>query len=635
MSQKYTLELFSDAAIVQKGTPTEQQELRRLLQSQIDSWDSVYGESRIESLWNKLSKINLADAKTRADITAFITAERKLKGGNAGPEFENRFSIIEKYFALAEAADAKRNQKKGEVVNQSREDELELRKMQHSSDSKVTSSAKDPKRPEAASEREPKSVAYSREFLKKSKAELDAIKEKLKTSQPKLFELLESAIKNPTPQAVVALQTEIKKIDVRASVSRKGDPDGWFGPLTLAALQNIAQPKPSPSAAGGPAAASSSPPASAPSPGKPASAPAASSPPVPAETLSNLPTGRQVIFKEGAYYLTGPKGTLTRVEYGDILIRFGIQPKAGENLMKSTQQANNFALLLEAYAQMSPENQKKAQSAATALEAKMKAPDIQSGTSVISIDAEIIKLLQLPGSPHVGARGNTVAQKVARIFTPSADPVEQRAKVTQFIREEFAQYDLVANDIINRKWDGNIGAVSDEYFMKMATDIQGGNAVNTSPEYKILYEKIGADGLAKVMEAVKKASADSSEDWEKNSKIYVDRFKTRTGYKGNINAEQLARARDEYRASSIASIAKKEIMYQYLAKDAGLTGGKSKDTELKTLEGILGVGTLRMSDRAWDITGEAAQFLAIEALAIGVGVVTAGVGTVVINAAVF
>jgi hypothetical protein len=284
---------------------------------------------------------------------------------------------------------------------------------------------------------------------------------------------------------------------------------------------------------------------------------------------------------------------------------------------------------------MSSENQKKAQAAATALEAKMKAPDIQSGTTVLNIDWEVLSFIQLPGSTKTGPRPDSVAQKVVSMFTSLANPVDQRAKITQFIREEFNQYDLVANDIINRKWNGNIGAVSDEYFMKMATDIQGGNAVNTTSEYKILYEKIGADGLAKVMNAVKKASADSSEDWEKNSKIYVEQFKKQTGFSGNIDDVQLAKARDAYRASSIASIAKKEIMYQYLSKDAGLMGGKSQDIELKTLEGILGVGKLRMSDRALDITGEAAQFLAIEALAIGVGVFTAGIGTVAINAAAF
>jgi hypothetical protein len=149
--------------------------------------------------------------------------------------------------------------------------------MQHGSDSRVAPSANNSKPSEAASEREPNSVAYSREFLKKSKAQLDVIKEKLQTSQPKLFVLLESAIKNPTPQAVLALQTEIRKILPSANVSRNGAPDGWFGPLTLEALQKIAQPTSLPStppAAAG-SAASSSPSASAPSPGQPASAPAA------------------------------------------------------------------------------------------------------------------------------------------------------------------------------------------------------------------------------------------------------------------------------------------------------------------------------------------------------------------------
>ena len=160
----------------------------------------------------------------------------------------------------------------------SRESELELRRMQHGSDSKVAPSANDPRRREAASEPEPKSVAYSREFLKKSEVQLKAIQDKLKSSNPKLSRLLESAIKNPTAQAVVALQTEIRKISPNANVSRKGVPDGWFGPLTLEALQKIAQPTSLPSTS--PAAATSaSQPASAPaaatSASQPASAPAA------------------------------------------------------------------------------------------------------------------------------------------------------------------------------------------------------------------------------------------------------------------------------------------------------------------------------------------------------------------------
>lgn len=303
--------------------------------------------------------------------------------------------------------------------------------------------------------------------------------------------------------------------------------------------------------------------------------------------------------------------------------------------MISSQYASNFAFLLEAYAQVSPENQKNAQEAAKLLETKMASDEVRSGKTIMTVEWEMLHLLKLDGSTWSGPQAGSKAKKLLDIFKSNSTPVDQRAKLTQFVREEFKQYDLVANDIINRKWNGNIGAVSDEYFVKMATDLQGGNAFNTSPEYKILYEKVGATGMADVIKAIKKASAQASEDWEKNSTVYVERFKQQTGFTGNIDAVQLAKARDAFRASSIASVGKKEIMFQYLSKDAGLTGGKSTDAELKTLEGILGVGTLRMSDRAWDITGEAAQFLAIEAIAIGVGVVTAGIGTAAVNAAAF
>lgn len=79
MANKYTLEMHADATIVQKGSEAEKKVLRERLMSEIQSWERVYGESNIDGLWYKLSKVDLGDAETRKGISEFIQNERKLK----------------------------------------------------------------------------------------------------------------------------------------------------------------------------------------------------------------------------------------------------------------------------------------------------------------------------------------------------------------------------------------------------------------------------------------------------------------------------------------------------------------------------------------------------------------------------
>ncbi len=49
-----------------------------------------------------LSRIDLSDKEERARVTTFIAEERKLKGGDAGVDFENPFKILEKNIGLAD-----------------------------------------------------------------------------------------------------------------------------------------------------------------------------------------------------------------------------------------------------------------------------------------------------------------------------------------------------------------------------------------------------------------------------------------------------------------------------------------------------------------------------------------------------
>ncbi len=112
----YMLELYADATIAQKGTQSEQKALREQLKSQIDSWGSVYSENHIEGLWYKLGNINLGDGNVRAGIAKFIAEERKLKGGNAGTEWERKFQIIENNIGIAEALDTSRAQETTKIT---------------------------------------------------------------------------------------------------------------------------------------------------------------------------------------------------------------------------------------------------------------------------------------------------------------------------------------------------------------------------------------------------------------------------------------------------------------------------------------------------------------------------------------
>lgn len=242
MSQNFILELYADATIAQKGTEVEKKALRAELTRSLESHGSVYHENSMEGLWYKLGKINVGDAAIRADVTRFIESERKLKGGDAGSYFEERFQIIERNFALAVVAEAKRNMAQQAVTAQVRVEETQLKKDQKDEKSNTSKSEK-----AIVLDTEPRSVTYSRDFLKSSMTALQAVQIKLK-DRPEFSKMLEEVIKNPSFQAVSDLQTAIKKIDQKAIVSplgskKNGDPDGWFGPLTLRAIQLIANPK--------------------------------------------------------------------------------------------------------------------------------------------------------------------------------------------------------------------------------------------------------------------------------------------------------------------------------------------------------------------------------------------------------
>lgn len=241
MANKNTIELYSDATIAQNGTQEEQTALRRELQTQIETWGDVYRERNIDNLWAQLGKINLGDQKIRSDIADFIANERKDNGGNAGSEFERRFAILERNMGLALAVDARNQDAKAKVTASATKEATEVK--QDVSATAKPGAQKDIVRDSS----ENRSFEYSKKFLAANREAILKLKKDLVKPQSELLVLLSNAIENPDAMNVNLVQNAIKKINNSAIVSpldsaKKGDPDGWFGPLTLKALQDLVKP---------------------------------------------------------------------------------------------------------------------------------------------------------------------------------------------------------------------------------------------------------------------------------------------------------------------------------------------------------------------------------------------------------
>lgn len=85
-----------------------------------------------------------------------------------------------------------------------------------------------------------------------------------------------------------------------------------------------------------------------------------------------------------------------------------------------------------------------------------------------------------------------------------------------------------------------------------------------------------------------------------------------------MDTTQLGTQAEEWNKKlTVLAMTKREIFYQKL-HDASYN-----DPELDILKDILGAGTFKMSDRAWDMTGEASKIIGMEAIALAVGMVTA------------
>ena len=85
--------------------------------------------------------------------------------------------------------------------------------------------------------------------------------------------------------------------------------------------------------------------------------------PKPENAPEILTVQQKIVFKDGAYYLTGPKGNTRRVEVSELLVNLNLPKNAPENLKKSVKMIEDFSLLLDAYIAANPKETAKHEAA--------------------------------------------------------------------------------------------------------------------------------------------------------------------------------------------------------------------------------------------------------------------------------
>lgn len=146
-----------------------------------------------------------------------------------------------------------------------------------------------------------------------------------------------------------------------------------------------------------------------------------------------------LISKDGAYYLTGPKGRPTRVEFQDVLKTMNLPKNAPEKLGESVRIVEEFALVLNAYSVKYPKKTAEHQASLKSVQDSFAADDIQSGKRVLNLIDAISKL-------RLGSSDEDEIQSTFEMQNPD----KRHMFVLQFIRKELGQSDMVAKSIMSR-----------------------------------------------------------------------------------------------------------------------------------------------------------------------------------------
>ncbi|EKD29402.1 MAG: hypothetical protein ACD_78C00422G0005 [uncultured bacterium (gcode 4)] len=309
------------------------------------------------------------------------------------------------------------------------------------------------------------------------------------------------------------------------------------------------------------------------------------------------------IFKDGAYYLTGPKGNKTRVDFETLSQTMGIPKEAPTNLQKSVWIVNDFSELLDAYLVKYPDKNDKYEAVIKTIQNAFTQSDIQLWRNIINIE-NVVDLLFRDIISVNNSGINNYNKKIKRIFN-NLDPKVRHAEIMQFIRKDLNQYDMVARSIMNRH---------EKTFWIDDNKIMNGD---------LSWINLDIKKEQKVMKIIDEAKILAAKNWAKHKTEYIAAFQKQNPWipVNEKNTEEWNRK------LTILVMTKKEVFYQKLYNM------DQSNPELKVLQDILGAGTFDMSDRAVDITWEVASMIVIEAIAIGAGMVTAWLWTAAVNAA--
>jgi hypothetical protein len=314
-----------------------------------------------------------------------------------------------------------------------------------------------------------------------------------------------------------------------------------------------------------------------------------------------LTTQQKIIFKDGAYYLTGPKGNTRRVEVSGLLVNLNLPKNAPENLKKSVKMIKDFSLLLDAYIAANPKETPKHEAAIKQIQWLFAHEDIQMWKKILDVTS-------ITGGMFDNfwrTFSNTDLKKVNDAFRIQ-DESARRLAILNFIRDDFGQSDIVLAKIMEK--NGSYFTFPKDEEILNNGDL---SAAGLSVSWRQSVEKV-----------IRRAYLEAAGNWNKNYKEYLAQFQAQNP--GVTVNEDSARKNNEQ--LTVLALAKREIMYQKLYN-------KDLQWELLLAQSIMGATTLGMSDKSWDVSKEIGWMIAMEAFAIAAGVVTAGTATVVINAA--
>ena len=327
-------------------------------------------------------------------------------------------------------------------------------------------------------------------------------------------------------------------------------------------------------------------------------------PKTPEEDLPEMFQKKQtMVFKDGAYYLTWPKGNTKRIDIEELIVNLNLPKNAPENLQKSVSLVQDFAFILDAYLLKNPEKKTQYDFTLKWIQADFANPDIQTGKSVVDIKKWTYTLFS-----------NNNLLKDSDLYTINQamdikEPKARRFAILSFIRDRLGQSDLVGQKLME-------DTMSRFWFSTDDVIVKNGDLSST---------KLDAKQITKVREAIDKARSEANSNWMKNKDAYLKLFQAQNpGTTVDIEAARVANEK-----LTIVMSAKREIVYQ------NLYNKKDLSPELALLQNILGAGSTKMSDKSWEISKEVAGMIGMEAVAIGAGMLTMGAGTVAINALAF